>query len=162
MEEFPISFDQGETENIINYEPIKLKQNDKEYNLDIKSKGDMITFSIKVKKELLYDNYIKKISFKEIKKLNKVFYVLNSFNEFYDYLKSSADKGKLDIKIYNDKITIIIYLEVLFKQENVKIDLLIGKQDIDLNMEIISKEILDIKGNKIQKLNKLNEDLNII
>ena len=27
-------------------------------------------------------------------------------------------------------------------------------------MEIISKELLDIKGNKIQKLNKLNEDLN--
>ena len=160
MEEFPINFDQGETENIINYEPIKLKQNDKEYNLNIKSKGEMITFSINVKKELLYDNYIKKISFKEIKKLNKVFLVLNSFNEFYDYLKSSSNKGKLDIKIYKDKITIIIYLEVLFKQENAEIDLLIGKQDIDLNMEIISKELLDIKGNKIQKLNKLNEDLN--
>ena len=160
MEQFPISFDQGETDNIINYEPIKLKQNDKEYNLNIKSKGEMITFSINVKKELLYDNYIKKISFKEIKKLNKVFLVLNSFNEFYDYLKSSSNKGKLDIKIYKDKITIIIYLEVLFKQENAEIDLLIGKQDIDLNMEIISKELLDIKGNKIQKLNKLNEDLN--
>ena len=160
MEEFPISFDQGETNNIINYEPIKLKQNEKEYNLNIKSKGEMITFSINVKKELLYDNYIKKISFKEIKKLNKVFLVLNSFNEFYDYLKSSSDKGKLDIKIYNAKITIIIYLEVLLKQENVEIDLLIGKQDMDLNMEIISKEILDIKGNTIQKLNKLNEGLN--
>ena len=100
------------------------------------------------------------MDFKEIKELNKVFYVLNSFNDFYDYLKSLSDKGKLDIKIYKDKITIIIYLEVLFKQENAEIDLLIGKQDIDLNMEIISKEILDIKGNKIQKLNKLNEDLN--
>ena len=149
MEEFPISFDQGETNNIINYEPIKLKQNEKEYNLNIKSKGEMITFSINVKKELLYDNYIKKISFKEIKKLNKVFHDLNLFNEFYDYLKLSSDKGKLDIKIYNAKITIIIYLEVLLKQENVEIDLLIGKQDMDLNMEIISKEILDIKGNKI-------------
>ena len=163
MEQFPISFDQGETENIINYEPIKLKQNDKEYNLDIKSKGDMITFSIKVKKELLYDNYIKKISFKEIKKLNKVFHDLNSFKEFYDYLKSSVDKEKLNIKIYNDKITIIIYLEVLFKQENVEIDLFIGKQDIDLNMEIISKELLNIKENEIYKINKdLNKVINYL
>ena len=161
MDGIPISFEQGETDNIINYEPIKIKQNEIEYNLNIKSKGEMITFSINVKKQLLYDNYIKKINFKEIKKLNKVFYVLNTFNEFYDFLKSSSDKEKLNIKIFNDNISIILYLEVLFKQENVEIDLLIGKQDIDLNMEIISKELLNIKENEIYKLSEeLNKEIN--
>ena len=31
-------------DNIINYEPIKIKQNEIEYNLKIKSKGEIITF----------------------------------------------------------------------------------------------------------------------
>ena len=50
-------------DKIINYEPIKIKQNELEYNLDIKSKGDIITFSISVKKQLLYDNYIRTMDF---------------------------------------------------------------------------------------------------
>ena len=154
MEDITINYDQGETDNIINYEPIKLKQNENEYNLNIKSKGEMITFSINVKKELLYYNYMKKISFREIKKLNKVFSDLNSFNEFYGYLKSLSDIEKLNIKKYNDKISIIIYLEVLLKQEEVEIDLFLGKQDIDFNMQIISKELLNIKENEIYKLNE--------
>ena len=66
--------------------------------------------------------------------------------------------------MFNDKISIILYLEVLFKQENVEIDLLNGKQDIDLNMEIISKELLNIKENEIYKLsvklNKENKEIN--
>jgi len=44
MDGIPISFEQAETDNIINYEPIKIKQNEIEYNLNIKSKGEMITF----------------------------------------------------------------------------------------------------------------------
>jgi len=164
MENLTISYDQGETDDIIYYEPIKLKQNEKEYNLNIKSKGEMITFSINVKKELLYYNYLKKISFREIKKLNKVFSDLNSFNEFYGYLKSLSDIEKLNIKKYNDKISIIIYLEVLLKQEEVEIDLFLGKQDIDFNMQIISKELLNIKENEIYKiseeLNKENKEIN--
>ena len=150
-------------DNIINYEPIKIKQNEIEYNLKIKSKGEIITFSINVKKQLLYDNYIRTMNFKEIKELNKVFYVLNSFNDFYDYLKSLSDKEKLNIRKSDNKISIIIYLEVLFKQENVEIDLFIGKQDIDLNMEIISKELLNIKEHEIYKINKdLNKVINYL
>ena len=161
MEDITININQGETDNIINYEPIKIKQNETEYNLNLKSKGEMIIFSMIVKKQLLYYNYIRKISFKEIKELNKIFYDLNSFDEFYNYLKSLSDREKLNIKIYNDKISIIIYLEVLFKQKNVEIDLFIGKQDIDFNMEIISKELLNIKENEINKLNEqLKKEIN--
>ena len=103
-------------DNIINYEPIKIKQNEIEYNLKIKSKGEIITFLINVKKQLLYDNYIKTMNFKEIKELNKVFYVLNSFNDFYDYLKLLSDKEKLNIRKSDNKISIIIYSEVLFNK----------------------------------------------
>ena len=48
-------------------------------------------------------------------------------------------------------------MEVLLKQATVEIDLFLGQQDIDLNMKIISKELLNIKGNEIYKI---NEELN--
>ena len=157
MEEIPINFEQVETDNIINYEPIKIKDGQLEYSLNVKYKEEIITFSINVKNELLYDNYIRNMNFKEIKKLNKLFNILNSFSDFYDYLKSLSNIEKLNIKKYKDKISLIIFLEVLLKQETVEIDLFLGQQDIDLKMKIISKELLKIKGNEVYKI---NEELN--
>jgi len=167
MDEIPISCDRGETENIIDYEPIKIKQNEIEYNLNIKSKGDTITFSINIKNQLLYDNYIRKMKFHNIKELHKAFNSLKSYNNFYEYLKTLSDNEKLNIKKYNDKISLIIYLEVASKQENIEIDLFIGKQDIDFNMQIISKEINNLKkeneklNKEINNLKKENEKLKI-
>ena len=167
MDEIPISCDRGETDNIIDYEPIKIKQNEIEYNLNIKSKGDMITFSINIKNQLLYDNYIRKMRFHNIKELHKAFNSLKSYNNFYEYLKTLSDNEKLNIKKYNDKISLIIYLEVSSKQENIEIDLFIGKQDIDFNMQIISKEINNLKKEneklkkEINNLKKENEKLKI-
>ena len=167
MDEIPISCDRGETDNIIDYEPIKIKQNEIEYNLNIKSKGDMITFSINIKNQLLYDNYIRKMRFHNIKELHKAFNSLKSYNNFYEYLKTLSDNEKLNIKKYNDKISLIIYLEVASKQENIEIDLFIGKQDLDFNMQIISKEINNLKKEneklkkEINNLKKENEKLKI-
>ena len=167
MDEIPISCDRGETDNIIDYEPIKIKQNEIEYNLNIKSKGDMITFSINIKNQLLYDNYIRKMKFHNIKELHKAFNSLKSYNNFYEYLKTLSDNEKLNIKKYNDKISLIIYLEVASKQENIEIDLFIGKQDLDFNMQIISKEINNLKkeneklNKEINNLKKENEKLKI-
>ena len=165
MENIPISFSHGETDNIINYEPLKIKQNEIEYNLNIKSKGDTITFSINIKNQLLYDNYIRKMKFHNIKELHKAFNSLKSYNNFYEYLKTLSDNEKLNIKKYNDKISLIIYLEVASKQENIEIDLFIGKQDLDFNMQIISKEINNLKKEneklKITIINlKKEEELN--
>ena len=167
MDEIPISCDRGETDNIIDYEPIKIKQNETEYNLNIKSKGDTITFSINIKNELLYDNYIRKMRFHNIKELHKSFNSLKSCTNFYEYLKTLSDNEKLNIKKYNDKISLIIYLEVESKQENIEIDLFIGKQDLDFNMQIISKEINNLKkeneklNKEINNLKKENEKLKI-
>ena len=47
--ETPIIFDQGKTNDIINYDPIKIIQDEIEYKLNIKSKGEIFTFSINVK-----------------------------------------------------------------------------------------------------------------
>ena len=145
MEANQISFIEGETSDMLIFDQIKIKQDNNEYCLNIISKGEKITFSVNVKNQLLYDNYTRKISFNNIKELHKGFSTLRSFNDFYEYLKSLSDKEKLKIKKYNDKISLIIYLEVLFKPENVEIDLTPGKQDIDLNIKTISKELLNMK-----------------
>ena len=48
------------------------------------------------------------MSLKQIKELNSIFNALNSFNDFYDYLKSLSENKMLDIKKYNDKLSISI------------------------------------------------------
>ena len=161
MEANQISFIEGETSDMLIFDQIKIKQDENEYCLNIISKGEKITFSMNVKNQLLYDNYTRKISFNNIKELHKGFSTLRSFNDFYEYLKSLSDKEKLKIKKYNDKISLIIYLEVLFKPENVEIDLIPGKQDIDLNIKTISKELLNMKESDIKELHKkVNQEIN--
>ena len=161
MEANQINFIEGETSDMLIFDQIKIKQDENEYCLNIISKGEKITFSVNVKNQLLYDNYTRKISFNNIKELHKGFSTLRSFNDFYEYLKSLSDKEKLKIKKYNDKISLIIYLEVLFKPENVEIDLTPGKQDIDLNIKTISKELLNMKESDIKELHKkVNQEIN--
>jgi len=60
---------------------------------------------------------------KEIKEYHIVFNVLNSLNDFYNYLKSLSNNHKLNIKKDNNKVKIIFYVEVLLKQQKIEIDL---------------------------------------
>ena len=107
MEEVPILEKKGENSEIINFEPIKINQNENNYLLNIETNEDKITFSINDKEQLPSINY-RTMSWKEIKELNNIFNVLNSFNEFYDYLKSLSNNHKLNIKKENKKVTIIL------------------------------------------------------
>ena len=85
------------------------------------------------------------MSFKEIKELNKVFYVLNSINDFYEYLKLLSNNKKLNIKKNEEKITIILNIEVLLKEEIIEINLNKGKIDLNINIKNICKELIYIK-----------------
>ena len=103
MEEYSISLEKGETEDIINYEPIIIEQNEIKYILNIEDNGDKMTFSINDKEQFPSINYIRSMSLNEIKKLNKAFNVLKSFNDFYNYIKKLANNKKLNIKKSKDK-----------------------------------------------------------
>ena len=87
MEECPIT-DKGETSETIEFNTIQIEQDESKYELNIQNKNDMIKFSIIYKSIFPSVNYIRKMHFKEIRELNKIFNLLNSFNEFYDYLKA--------------------------------------------------------------------------
>ena len=148
-------------ENIVNLAPIKIEDNNNNYFLNIDINNDIINFSINDKEQLLSINYIKKLSFKEIKDLNKGLSLLNSINDFYDYLKVLSENKKINIKKDEEKITIILFIEVLLKKEIIEINLYPGKIDLDLNIKNICKEIIYIKEkiNDIDILKNENKEL---
>ena len=148
-------------ENIINLDPIKIEKDNNNYYLNIGVNKDKIVLSLKDKEQLLSINYIKTMNIQEIKDLNKAFYVLNSFNEFYEYLKLLSENKKIDIKKSEEKISIILNIEVLFKQEIIEINLFPGKIDLELNIRNIYKELLYIKETikDIGILKKENKEL---
>ena len=144
-------------ENIINLEPIKIEQNNNIYVLNIAVNKDIIIFSINDIEQLLSINYIKTMNFKEIKELNKVFYVLNSINDFYEYLKLLSNNKKLNIKKSKEKISIILNIEVLLKEEIIEINLNKEKIDLNLNIKNICKELIYIKE-KIKDIDILKNE----
>ena len=146
MDEYQLFTDKGETEEIIKYDPIQISQNEIKYYLNIENQENMITFSLIDKYEFPCVNYIRNMSLKEIKDLNIIFQVLNSFNDFYDYLKLLSNNKKLNIKKYNDKITINFFVEVLLKQQYIEIDLFPSKKNIEPNIKEIWEELLNIKN----------------
>ena len=154
MEEVSLTSDKGETDEILNFEPIKIEQNEINYILNIEADEDKITFSINDKEQFPSINYIRTMNLKEIKELNNIFNVLNSFNDFYDYLKSLSNNHTLSFIKDNNKITIIFYVEVLLKKEKIEIDLYPTKKDINLSIKEIYQELLNIK-NKIKEIDNL-------
>ena len=135
MEEYQLTSDHDETNEKINYAPIQIEQNQIIYNLNIESKGNKITFSINDKNQIPSVYYVRTLTLEEIKNLNQVFYILNSFNDFYDYLKKLSDNKKLSINKNNNKISLILNAEILFKQQNIEIELLLKKKGLDINLK---------------------------
>jgi len=158
MEDLIIT-DKGETPEIINYTPIKIEQNEIIYKLNIKSEKNILTLSMNDKDKFPSAYYTRKMSFEKIKGINQVFTLLKSINDFYDYLILLSENKKLNLKKYNDKISIIFYVEILLKQQLIEIDLFPTKKDINLNFNEIYQELTNINL-KMDSLKKDNDELN--
>ena len=156
MEECEIITDKGETEESINFEPIIIQQNEKQYILNIETNEDKVKLYINDNKQFPSIIYKRTMRLKEIKELNYIFNILKSSYEFYDYLKQLSNNNKLNIKKSDDKITIIFYIEVLLKQQLCEIDLYPTKKDINLNIKELYQEISNMKDK-----NKEIDDLKI-
>ena len=107
---------------INNSRTIKIENNEIKYDINIGIKEDDITFSLHDKEQFPSVNYNRTMSFNEIRELNKAFSLLNSIYDFYDYLKSLAENKKINIKKCDDKLSIILFIEVLAKQQTIEID----------------------------------------
>ena len=121
--------------NMVNKDPIKIEQDNNNYCLNIGLNEDIITFSINDKENILSVHYIKTMSFQEIKGLNKIFLGLSSFNDFYEYLQALSVNKKINVEKGEEKILLILLSEYLSKPEIIKINLSLGKIDLDLNIK---------------------------
>ena len=134
MEKFEITSEKGETVDSTKFNPIQIELNQTKNDLNFEVKESKMIFSINDKSQFPSINYIREMSFQEIKGLNKVFTLLDSFNDFYEYLKTLSENKKLNLKKINDKITIIFSVEVLSKQQEIEIDLFPSRKDINANI----------------------------
>jgi len=103
------------------------------------------------------------MNFEEIKELNQLFILLKTYNDFYDYLNFLSKNKKINIKKDKDKISIILLVEVLSKQQEIQIDLLPEKKDFELRMNNKIKEIDDLKSKidlKLKEIEDLKKQIN--
>ena len=141
-----------------------------EYNKDknnlkinyIEEKENIIIFEFLDIEQIPCVNYIKIMNLSEIKELNKLFTLFKTCNEFFDYLKSLSQDKKINLKKSKDKITIILFIDVLYKKEKIKIDLIPEKKEFELRMHKKNKEIEAINSKNdfyIKEKNKLIDNL---
>ena len=145
MDYCEIETNKGETKENIKFDAIEIKQNNNQYELNIEIKDNMITFIIYEKNKFPTKNYIRKMNFKELINLHKVFNFINSFSDFYKFLKATSDKNSINIKVDTDKISLVFNVEILLEKQIVTIDLYPTKKDIDLDIKEIYLELFNIK-----------------
>ena len=143
--------------NMVNKDPIKIEQDNNNYYLNIGVNEDIIRLSIIDKENILSVNYIRTMSFQEIKGLNKIFLGLSSFNDFYEYLQALSVNKKINVEKGEEKISLILHAEYLTKPEIIKINLSQGKIDLNLNIKNICEELLSMKE-KIKDIDILKNE----
>ena len=150
MEEYVIE-EKGETCEIIEFKPIIIEQKGNNFNLEIKvnSEGNDIALSINDKNQFPPVYYTNSMNLKQIKNLNKAFNIFSTFNDFYNYLKSLTDIKKLNIQKEKDKLSII--------NQEIKIDLIASKKDLELNIKDIYEELINIKE-KIKEIDIIKKE----
>ena len=82
-------------------------------------------------------------------------------SDFFDYLQSLAGNKKISIKKFDDKFAIILFIEVLAKQQILEIDLSPTKKDTDTYIKEIYQDLIFQKKRigEIDDLKKDNEEL---
>ena len=117
-------------------ELIKIEQENKIYELKIEYEESILKFKI-INSDPFIGTYSCTYTLKDIKSLHQVFSMLHSFQDFIDYIKALALNKKIEIKPYDDKISIIINAEYLLKQNVIEINL----TQEELNYKLITKEL---------------------
>ena len=153
---------ENESMNVENFLEVQVEQNNMKYNLKIKSKKDIVEFILHDKNEFPSIYYSQKLNFQKIKSLNKVFDLFNSLKDFFDYLKILSQKKKIGVKKSNDKLILILYIEVLLKQQEIEIELFPVKKDMNSNIKELYQELINIKKRITdnEELTKLKKEIN--
>ena len=131
----------------------EINQEGNNYKLNIKIINQEITLNILDKKDLMKEHEIK-LTFDELKNLHKIFLTINSCQDFIDFINAIIENKKLLIKKNKEnKMTIEIIVEYLYKQNIIKLDLNQNK----MNFELIAQDLYQ----KIANINEICKNLEI-
>ena len=84
----------------------ELKQDNHTYQLNIKIREQSIIFNLDTRNDI-FEEYETKLSLEKLKQMHKALCLLNSCQEFLDYIKSLVENKKISInKIDENKIFI--------------------------------------------------------
>ena len=130
MEEAPLPTGMTPKEEIS--ESFEIKQDNIKYKLNIRAINQDIILNLLDEKDMIKE-FETKLSLDELKQIHKIFLGINSCKEFVDYIKALIENNKLAIKkIIENKVTIELMVEYLFKQNVIKINLTSKKINFEL------------------------------
>ena len=132
---------------------IFIEVNDKNYSIYSEIKNDYFIIIITALNKVIEVYQLEK-NLEDWKKIHYIFNAFKNLEEIRDFFLKGFIKKDIGIKYNNDKLTIVINLEILYKKEIIPIDL--TKKEINKD-EIINQLYEIIKKDK----NKVKTDKNI-
>ena len=134
-------------------ESFEIKQEEKNYKLNIEIINQEIILNVLDEKDLMKEYEIK-LTFDELKDFHKIFLTLNSSQDFIDFIKATIENKKILIKKYKDnQITIELMVEHLFKQNIIKFDLIKKKMNLELIIQDLYQKMEKIETCKNFEMN---------
>ena len=145
MEEAPLPTTLTPKETIS--ESFKINQDQHNYKFNIKIINQNIILNLSEENDLMKDYEIK-LTFDELKRTHKIFLMFSSCSDFVDYMKALIENKKILIKNSTEnKITIELIVEYLYKQNIIKIDLVQKQINFELIAQDLYKKILVLDEN---------------
>ena len=139
-------------------ESFPIKQGQKLYNLKIEIENQNISLNLSEENEL-FEEYQIELNFEELKQLHKSFSMLDSCQEYLEYMKALIQNNKISIKKeIENYISIEMIVEYLYKQSTIKIDLKPSKINLNLVVKNMYKQLLTVKE-KLQNIENNNIEL---
>ena len=128
-------------------ESFKINQDQHNYKFNIKIINQNIILNLSEENDLMKDYEIK-LTFDELKRTHKIFLMFSSCSDFVDYMKALIENKKILIKNSTEnKITIELIVEYLYKQNIIKIDLVQKQINFELIAQDLYKKILVLDEN---------------
>ena len=162
MEDAPLPIIQTPKEE--HKESFEIKQQEKNYKLNINIINQEIILNILDEKDLMKEYEIK-LTFDELKIIHKIFLTFNSCKDFIDFIKASVENKKMFIKRNKEnQMTIEFMVEYLFKQNIIRFDLNQKKMNLELSIQDLYQKFINISEickNLIEENKNIKED-NII
>ena len=160
MDEAPLPFNTPKGQELM-----IIQHNEEKFQLQIIKEEEKCITLIISKYEKQNIKYIKKMNFDEIKGIHKIFGMLNSCEDFIDYIKAAYENKKLSIKIDKNELILIISAEYLFKSQLIEIPLIEKKinlesytEEINQEISLLKKKLENLENNYKKEINDLKEE----